>query len=457
MKVCILPLAGSPGAILAGWATDRFFGGRRAPVIVVLLVAAGSLLHRLSLSSIRTTPGWWSLVVALVGFCTYGPHILMVGHAAQDFGKKSGAAGAAGFIDAMGYVGAALAGWGAGALIDAHGYEITFVTFGFAAIRRRAADLHSSGKSGRHDRAQRPSHVAIDCQRADDPWTHANESPSPWTTGARPGAHRLLGHLDGQRQAAGPFRLLHPGGAAASTSTSTSATSTGRSTSGPSPRCTRTAASKTTGACRGSASRWARASRPSVYQEVLDFPLNDAESVDEIRDYPKWPSPDWFDYDCVAEQVAEARRTGKVVVFMGDRMNRCAQLKPAMYLRGIDQILLDLALAPEIAEYIFQRITAFYLEYARRTFEAADGGIDIFMMGDDFGTQKGLFMSPDMWRRFLRPGFKAFIDLATAVRLQGRPPFLRLDQAHHPRPDRMRAGHPEPHPARRATTWTAGS
>lgn len=38
-------------------------------------------------------------VVAAVGFCTYGPHILMVGHAAQDFGKKSGASGAAGLID----------------------------------------------------------------------------------------------------------------------------------------------------------------------------------------------------------------------------------------------------------------------------------------------------------------------------------------------------------------------
>ncbi|MBC8876693.1 MAG: hypothetical protein H8E44_45265 [Planctomycetes bacterium] len=149
----------------------------------------------------------------------------------------------------------------------------------------------------------------------------------------------------------------------------------------------------------------------SIYQEVITFPLKNAESLDEIRDYPKWPSPDWFDYDCVRQQVAEARQTGRVVVFMGDRMNRAAQLKPAMYLRGIDQILMDLALDPEIAEYIFQRVAAFYLEYARRTFEAAGGGIDIFMMGDDFGTQKGLFVSPDMWRQFLRPGFKAFIDL----------------------------------------------
>ena len=149
----------------------------------------------------------------------------------------------------------------------------------------------------------------------------------------------------------------------------------------------------------------------TVYQEVIDFPLKQAKSVDQIRSYPKWPDPDWFDYDCVAGQVAKARRTGKVVVFMGDRMNRCAQLKPAMYVRGIDQILLDMALAPEIAETIFGQVADFYLEYARRTFEAADGGIDVFMTGDDFGTQKGLFVSPGMWRRFLRPAFKAFVDL----------------------------------------------
>jgi len=149
-----------------------------------------------------------------------------------------------------------------------------------------------------------------------------------------------------------------------------------------------------------------------VYKEVSRFPMADAKSLEEVRDYTKWPSPDWFDYEPVRAQVAEARKTGKVVVFMGDRMNRCAQLKPAMYLRGFEQIMLDMAANPDIAEYLFQRITEFYLEYARRTFEAAGDGIDVFMMGDDFGTQAGMFMSVEMWRKFLRPGFKSFIDQA---------------------------------------------
>lgn len=151
--------------------------------------------------------------------------------------------------------------------------------------------------------------------------------------------------------------------------------------------------------------------RVSTYQEAVRFPLAGATSVDDIRRYPKWPDPAWFDYEPVRGQVAAARAKNKVVVFMGDRLNRCAQLKPAMYVRGVEQILLDLVLDPDIAACIFQHITDFYLEYARRTFEVAGGGIDIFMMGDDFGTQNGLFMSPDMWRQFLRPGFAAFIDL----------------------------------------------
>ena len=133
MKRCIHPLSGSAGAVVAGWATDRFFKGRRAPVIALLLLILG--IFSIIFPYIDPTNTWLVMsVIALIGFCTYGPHILMVGHAAQDFGKKAGAAGAAGFIDGMGYIGAALAGWGAGLIIVKYGYKVDFVTFGLAAI-----------------------------------------------------------------------------------------------------------------------------------------------------------------------------------------------------------------------------------------------------------------------------------------------------------------------------------
>jgi uroporphyrinogen decarboxylase len=148
-----------------------------------------------------------------------------------------------------------------------------------------------------------------------------------------------------------------------------------------------------------------------VYSEVAEYPLEKAASVDEILSYTKWPQVEWFDYECVRDQARRARETGKVVVFMGDRLNRCAQLKPAMYVRGVEQILVDTFLDPDIAKAVFRRIADFYAEYARRTLEAGEGNIDIFFTGDDFGTQNNTFLPVDVWRDQLREGFKRFIDI----------------------------------------------
>jgi len=147
------------------------------------------------------------------------------------------------------------------------------------------------------------------------------------------------------------------------------------------------------------------------YSEVTEYPLEKATGLDEILNYPKWPKPEWFDYEWVREQARQARDTGKVVVFMGDRLNRCAQLKPAMYVRGVEQILIDIMINPEIAKAIFTKIADFYAEYARRTLQAGEGNIDIFFTGDDFGTQENTFMPEKMWRDLLRDGFKRFIDI----------------------------------------------
>ena len=149
-----------------------------------------------------------------------------------------------------------------------------------------------------------------------------------------------------------------------------------------------------------------------VYKEVLESPLKTCSNVAEIFDYPHWPSADWFDYTCIEKQCDEIRDRGRVAVFMGDRLNRFAQLKPAMYLRGMSQIFFDMVESPEIVNSIFQHITAFYIEYENRILEAARGKIDILVTGDDFGMQNGLMISPSMWRERLEKGFADYIKVA---------------------------------------------
>ncbi len=150
--------------------------------------------------------------------------------------------------------------------------------------------------------------------------------------------------------------------------------------------------------------------RKGTYLEVTYSPLAHMTTVPEIEEYSGWPSSDWWDYSHIADECR--RHAGKCVVYAGDRLDRTAQLKTAMYLRGVEQIMVDLALNPAIVECIIEHITTYFVEYNRRVFQAAAEVINVFMMGDDFGMQTGLLMSPEMWEHFLEPGFRQYIELA---------------------------------------------
>ena len=80
IKYAVLPLGGIAGAYISGWATDRLFGGRRAPVTAFLLFLLGFLTivySRVVHVSVELTV----LTLVLVGFCIYGPQVLLVGTA----------------------------------------------------------------------------------------------------------------------------------------------------------------------------------------------------------------------------------------------------------------------------------------------------------------------------------------------------------------------------------------
>jgi len=151
------------------------------------------------------------------------------------------------------------------------------------------------------------------------------------------------------------------------------------------------------------------------YKSVTRFPLADIKEPGQLDQYEFWPSPDWFDYAPVYEQAKAVRERGRIAAFMGDRLNRLAQLKPAMYLRGIDQALVDMLIEPEIFTAITDRLVKFYNDYMTRILESARGMIDILVTGDDFGQQRGLLCSAELWEQRLRAGFEGYIKLAHAA------------------------------------------
>jgi len=74
--------------------------------------------------------------------------------------------------------------------------------------------------------------------------------------------------------------------------------------------------------------------------------------------------------------------------------------------------LIDLLRNPQFTHRLYEKITEFYLEFNRRCFEEAGDLIDIFMMGEDLGTQEGLLVSPRVFRQFIKPYLARHVRLA---------------------------------------------
>ncbi len=152
-------------------------------------------------------------------------------------------------------------------------------------------------------------------------------------------------------------------------------------------------------------------SHEGIFKEVSWSPLEHMTTVEEMEAYEGWPSPDWWDYSKMKEDCAYWHPQ-YFVLNKGDRLDRTAQLKPMMYLRGIQQTFVDLAQNPKIVEFIRDRVVNYFVEYNPKVFEAADGEVDMFMMGDDVGGQRGPLLSPEMWRRYFKDGFRTYVDIA---------------------------------------------
>jgi uroporphyrinogen decarboxylase len=69
-------------------------------------------------------------------------------------------------------------------------------------------------------------------------------------------------------------------------------------------------------------------------------------------------------------------------------------------------------LRPEMAHWLMDRFTDFYLGFFDRMLTAAKGQIDILRVADDLGTQRSLFFSADMFRTFIKPRLKKLVDMA---------------------------------------------
>ena len=134
------------------------------------------------------------------------------------------------------------------------------------------------------------------------------------------------------------------------------------------------------------------------YDEIDYHPLADVESMDQLAQH-SWPSVDWYDYTVLPELIAAAHAGGERCIMVSNGNI----FETSWYMRGFEQMFMDLATDPELAHGIMGRVTDFYVEYFRRILTAAKGEVDLVFTADDIGGQGGLLMSLQMWEQFIKP------------------------------------------------------
>ena len=134
------------------------------------------------------------------------------------------------------------------------------------------------------------------------------------------------------------------------------------------------------------------------YDEIAYYPLAEARDAADLATH-RWPSTAWFDYAVLPERIAAVQAQGErcIMVTNGNIF------ESSWYMRGFERMFEDLALHPDLAQGILERVTAFYIDHFRRMLEAARGEVDLVFTADDIGGQNGLLMSLPMWERCLKP------------------------------------------------------
>ena len=120
------------------------------------------------------------------------------------------------------------------------------------------------------------------------------------------------------------------------------------------------------------------------------------------------PRPDGADparFECMAEALlAETERYR--VIPCGDLWER------AGFMRGLGDLLMDVALRPDFVAELLDLLC----DYILATVDNVAGmPAECLFLSDDYGMQQSLMLSPDAWRRLVRPRFQKFVDASHAA------------------------------------------
>lgn len=157
------------------------------------------------------------------------------------------------------------------------------------------------------------------------------------------------------------------------------------------------------------------------FRSPRGHPLREA-TVEEIERHP-FPEPDAvIDAGAIRERLNNIRRAGQEYAVFGRAVASYGFFEMAQALRQPEQLLVDLALDPDVVHALIGRLYDCYASLIDRFLEIAGEQLDVIELpGDDFAGNIGLIISPTMFDEYFKEPYRRLIAL-----IKQRCPHVRV-------------------------------
>ena len=118
-------------------------------------------------------------------------------------------------------------------------------------------------------------------------------------------------------------------------------------------------------------------------------------TLKQVHDYA-WPDAQWMDTSAIR---FEALAWGRQYAILGGDWSPFWH--DSIDLLGMENLMLKMHDEPEVVDAVLEHTVDYYAAVSKRIFEGAGDVIDIFFIGNDFGSQTGPLIGEAAFRRFI--------------------------------------------------------
>jgi len=138
-------------------------------------------------------------------------------------------------------------------------------------------------------------------------------------------------------------------------------------------------------------------------------PMRDFREISDVYEYPYPDVGASYRYEHLPEVVGKVKEKGLPAVSGYE----CGTFEKLWALRGMDNFLVDLLEEPEFLTPLIEKVSDLKAQIAAGY---AKADVDIVWTGDDLGSEIAMLMSPDVWRKHLKPCVKKIVQSAKKIK-----------------------------------------